>query len=181
MGIDSLNINFLLNMITLSNTGNSLLFKEKLATGLRKLTSLRIRLRESGHLCHSQGKPNEMNDIRNFDDIQILVNAFYEAVRQDELLAPVFASRIPDEAWPAHLQRMYAFWNAILFAEKGFEGNPMVKHLTLPIGEVHFSRWLSLFNATIDRHFEGPKADEARKRAASIADLMNFKINSLRA
>jgi hemoglobin len=118
------------------------------------------------------------NDISGLTDIQTLVDEFYYAVREDDLLSPVFASRIADEAWPAHLKRMYAFWNAILFSEKGFEGNPMVKHLTLPIGEEHFDRWLSLFNATINRHFSGPKADEARKRAASIAQLMNFKIST---
>lgn len=118
------------------------------------------------------------NDIAGLNEIQTLVDEFYYAVREDKLLAPVFASRIADEAWPAHLQRMYAFWNAILFSAKGFEGNPMVKHLTLPIGEEHFDRWLSLFNATIDRHFSGPKADEARKRAASIAQIINFKIST---
>lgn len=120
----------------------------------------------------------DMKDITNLEDIQTLVNHFYSAVKEDDLLAPVFSSRIADAVWPAHLQRMYAFWNAILFSEKGFEGNPMVKHLTLPIGEEHFSRWLALFNATIDKHFSGPKADEARKRAASIAQIILFKIST---
>jgi hemoglobin len=64
-------------------------------------------------------------DIRNKQDIETFVNNFYDKVRENELLAPVFNSKIPSENWPAHLQRMYAFWNAILFAEKGFDGNPM--------------------------------------------------------
>jgi hemoglobin len=122
-----------------------------------------------------------MKDIQSITDIQTLVNSFYGKVREDALLSPVFASKIPDEAWPAHLERMYAFWNAILFAEKGFDGNPMQKHMSLPIEEKHFTQWLSLFNATIDENFSGPKADEARQRARSIAQIMNFKIATLRA
>ena len=121
-----------------------------------------------------------MKDIENIDDIKFLVDQFYDRVRGNELLAPVFAAKIPAAAWPAHLQRMYAFWNAILFAERGFEGNPMQKHLQLPIDETHFSQWLALFGQTVDENFRGPKADEAKKRAASIAQIMNFKITTLR-
>jgi hemoglobin len=119
-------------------------------------------------------------DIQNKQDIETFVNAFYDKVRGDEILAPVFSSRIADEAWPDHLQRMYAFWNAILFAETGFQGNPMQKHMTLPVDEKHFGRWLSLFRSTVDENFSGSKADEAKSRAASIAGIMNFKIESLR-
>ncbi|WP_121354672.1 group III truncated hemoglobin [Flavisolibacter nicotianae] len=122
-----------------------------------------------------------MRDIENLDDIRTFVDAFYGKVRNDNLLSPVFDSKIPAAAWPAHLQRMYAFWNAILFAERGFDGNPMQKHLSLPIEEKHFSQWLALFRATIDENFSGPKAEEAKQRARSIAQIMNFKIDSLRA
>lgn len=119
-------------------------------------------------------------DIRNIEDIQVFVDGFYSKVRDDEKLAPVFASRIKNEEWPAHLQRMYAFWNAILFAETGFNGNPMQKHMTLPIDKTHFDQWLALFYETINENFTGPKAEEAKKRAESIAGIMNFKIASLR-
>ena len=120
-----------------------------------------------------------VQDIRDKSDIEVFVNRFYSKVNDDGLLAPVFASKIPAEAWPAHLQRMYAFWNAILFSETGFNGNPMQKHMSLPIEEKHFSKWLYLFNQTIDELFVGPKATEAKTRAASIAQIMNFKISSL--
>ncbi|MDQ3279109.1 MAG: group III truncated hemoglobin [Bacteroidota bacterium] len=121
-----------------------------------------------------------MRDIETIDDIRTFVDAFYEKVKEDALLAPVFDSKIPAEAWPTHLQRMYTFWNAILFAEKGFDGNPMRKHLSLPIDETHFSHWLRLFGKTIEEQFAGEKAEEAKKRAASIAQIMNFKITTLR-
>ena len=120
------------------------------------------------------------NDIKHKADIETFVNGFYDKVRRDDMLAPVFASRIADAAWPEHLQRMYAFWNAILFAETGFRGNPMQKHLSLPVGTKHFDRWLLLFQQTIDENFSGPKAEEAKLRAGSIAGIMNFKIETLR-
>ena len=123
---------------------------------------------------------NMKKDIHNKADIKVFVDHFYTKVREDELLSPIFASKIPDNAWPAHLERMYTFWNAILFAEKGFDGNPMQKHLRLPIEEKHFGRWLSLFTATIDELYAGVKAEEAKTRAAAIAQIMNFKIGSLK-
>ncbi len=121
-----------------------------------------------------------MRDIENLTDIKIVVDGFYEKVRKDAMLSPVFAARVPDDQWPVHLQRMYTFWNAILFAQKGFEGNPVQKHVTLPIEEKHFSQWLHLFRETIDENYSGSKADEAKKRAEAIAQIMNFKITTLR-
>lgn len=122
-----------------------------------------------------------MKDISSLEDIRTFVDHFYKKVAEDALLAPVFNSKIPAEAWPVHLQRMHAFWNVILFAEKGFDGNPMRKHLALPFDNSHFSCWLALFGQTMDELFAGEKAAEAKKRAASIAQIMNFKISVLRA
>ena len=119
-------------------------------------------------------------DIENRNDIKGFVDGFYSKVREDGLLSPVFDSKIAPSAWPAHLERMYDFWNAILFAEKGFDGNPMQKHMSLPIDEKHFNRWLHLFRTTIDDLYEGPKAEEAKARAGAIAQIMNFKIGSLK-
>jgi hemoglobin len=123
---------------------------------------------------------NMKTDIKNLEDIKIIINTFYDEVRRHPLLAPVFASRITDEQWPAHLERMYAFWNAILFSETGFQGNPMQKHITLPINENHFHEWLSLFRKTVDESFAGTKAEEAKQRAMSIAQIMNLKLTANR-
>jgi hemoglobin len=121
-----------------------------------------------------------MNDIANRNDIKLFVDSFYGKVRNDVLLSPIFSQNIPEETWPLHLEKIYNFWSAILFAEKGFEGNPMEKHMGLPINEKHFNQWLFLFNQTINEHFAGPKADEAKKRAHSIAQIMLFKIAASR-
>jgi hemoglobin len=43
--------------------------------------------------------------------VETLIRAFYARVRQDVLLAPVFASRISD--WKPHLDNMFAFWSSL--------------------------------------------------------------------
>jgi hemoglobin len=116
-----------------------------------------------------------MNDIRDITDIRVFVDGFYEKIRQDVLLGPVFFGAI-NGGWQPHLDRMYAFWDSILFAAPGFTGNPLAKHMPLRIGAAHFKRWLKLFGDTIDAGFSGPVADNAKEKAQSIAKIFLNKI-----
>lgn len=104
-------------------------------------------------------------------DVAVLVNSFYDKVRQDALLADIFNSIIKDN-WPIHLKRMTDFWSTILLYTKTYKDDPLPKHLPLPVDKEHFDRWLELFNETIDEHFRGEIAENARKRASSIASIM---------
>ena len=47
-----------------------------------------------------------------------------------------------------------------------------------PLKQVHFDAWLKLFNETLDELFQGPVVLLAKKRAADIARLMLFKMNT---
>lgn len=105
-----------------------------------------------------------MKDINNIDDIRLFVDEFYAKVRIDDLIGAVFMEVISD--WQPHLDKMYAFWNAVLFGVGGFKGNPFAKHAPLPIEQEHFDRWLELFYETIDTHFEGPVADDSKRGQA---------------
>jgi hemoglobin len=78
--------------------------------------------------------------------IERLIRAFYRRVQQDALIGPVFAERIAD--WEPHLQRMFAFWSSVALMSGRYHGQPMSKHLPLPIDARHFDRWLALFEAT---------------------------------
>lgn len=117
-------------------------------------------------------------DIANLDDIILFVDRFYEKVKEDDLIGPVFNNVIED--WTPHLQKMYAFWNAVLFSVPGFTGNPFARHAPLPIEAEHFDRWLLLFNDTIDTHFEGEIAQDAKKRANTMAILFLSKLEHMR-
>lgn len=107
-------------------------------------------------------------DIQDLTDIKKLVNSFYDRVKQDPLLAPIFFEKIPGD-WSVHLDTMYRFWNAALFNVREYTGNPFMKHVGLPLKQEHFERWIELFYQTIDEVFEGTIADEAKRRAMIMA------------
>ena len=113
--------------------------------------------------------------IIQLDDIKLLVNSFYRKVREDELLAPIFNQRIGNK-WPQHLEKMYRFWQTVLLEEHTYYGSPFTPHAHLPVGQQHFDRWLELFNQTINEHFTGDKAEEARWRAGKMAEMFHHKI-----
>jgi hemoglobin len=96
-----------------------------------------------------------------------LVDRFYERVRQDPLIGPVFNARIDD--WTPHLEQMKRFWRSVLLNSGEFHGNPMLKHLIIPgLNDTHFSRWLELFDATLSEQ-GGP---DARKMVMERATLI---------
>ncbi|PSK94742.1 group III truncated hemoglobin [Taibaiella chishuiensis] len=118
-------------------------------------------------------------DIRNREDIELLVNEFYTAIRGDELLGPIFNGVIGDR-WSYHLEKMYSFWETVLLGNHTYSGAPFMPHARLPLEQRHFDRWLQLFDQTADRHFEGDIADDAKARAAKMAVMFLAKINYLK-
>jgi hemoglobin len=108
--------------------------------------------------------------------IQCVVERFYEKVRQDEIIGPVFASRIKD--WAPHLQRMREFWSSVALMTGDYHGQPMQKHLMLPIDAQHFDRWLALFEATATELCPPPAAAHFIERAHRIAQSLELGIAS---
>lgn len=121
-----------------------------------------------------------MKDIETRKDIELLVNTFYEKVQQDDLIGPIFNSRIAPDAWPAHLERMYTFWTTILLNQPGYSGQPFEKHRDMPIEQAHFDRWVILFKSIVDGLFEGPVAKEAKYRAELMGHLFLAKLTKIR-
>jgi len=109
-----------------------------------------------------------MREIETDDDVRLLVDAFYTAIREDEWLNPIF-SDVAQVDWSQHLPKMYAFWSGLIFGRPGYTGQPFAAHVKLPVQHEHFERWLTLFQTTVDRHFTGPAAKRAKDAAASIA------------
>jgi hemoglobin len=118
----------------------------------------------------------ENSDILNIDDVKLLVDSFYSKVRDNELLAPIFNNVIGDN-WPAHLEKMYGFWQTILLETPAYNGSPFLKHAQLPIQKEHFDNWIELFNSTVDEHFTGEKANEAKWRAARMSEMFQYKLD----
>jgi hemoglobin len=113
-----------------------------------------------------------LKDIESREDVVLLVDRFYDRVRRDPLLFPVFAH----VDWPAHLPTMYAFWASLLLGEASYQGNPFQKHMSLALSADHFTKWLELFTLTVRQNFAGPRADEAIGRANTIASLFQHRL-----
>ena len=119
-------------------------------------------------------------DITNRDDVYQLVTEFYALVRKDDLLGPIFNGIITD--WEGHFEKLTDFWESNLFFQKKYKGNPLVKHVEVdkkqerPINEIHFGVWLNLWFQTIDRLFEGDRAQLAKNRARNMGTFIHLKI-----
>ncbi len=118
----------------------------------------------------------EITDKTGIDDalIERLVDAFYVKVRDDDLLGPVFEERIAD--WPAHLERMRAFWSSVALLTGRYHGSPMEKHQPLPVDARHFDRWLALFEQTASEICAAAAAEHFVERARRIAESLELGI-----
>lgn len=107
--------------------------------------------------------------------IKIVVHAFYARVRQDPLLAPIFATKIEDKAWPNHLDHIIDFWSSIFLKTGRFSGNPMRKHLTIDgLTPAHFTRWLDLFQETAEAVLLPEQSQTMHAMAQRIAQSLQM-------
>ncbi|MCC7346647.1 MAG: group III truncated hemoglobin [Variibacter sp.] len=106
--------------------------------------------------------------------IERLVRAFYAKVRDDAVLGPIFEAHIQD--WEPHLQRMCAFWSSVALMSGRYHGNPMSKHLPLPVDGAHFDRWLALFEETAHEVCPAAAAAHFVERARRIAESLELGI-----
>jgi len=120
-------------------------------------------------------------DIARREDIEMMVRTFYDKVRIDPVIGPIF-NDVANINWEKHLPVMFDFWESTIFFTGGYSGNPMKPHQELnrifPLQEKHFSQWLELFRSTVDELFVGEKAELAKQRAMSIATIMQVKFKS---
>lgn len=121
----------------------------------------------------------EKKDILRLEDIKLLVDTFYNKVREDNLIGPIFNERIQNR-WPEHLAKMYTFWQTVLLGEHTYYGSPFPPHAQLPIDQIHFERWLALFAETLNELFSGEVANEAIWRANKMAVMFQYKIEHYR-
>lgn len=108
--------------------------------------------------------------------IDRLVRRFYGKIRSDTVLGPIFAARIAD--WEPHLRRMVAFWSAVALMSGRYHGQPMERHLPLPVDAQHFDRWLALFEATAAEACPPAAAAHFIERARRIAQSLELGIAS---
>jgi hemoglobin len=118
-------------------------------------------------------------DLHDRNDIQLLVNKFYEKVNMNDQIGFIF-NDIAHMDWEKHLPVMYDFWESTILNSASYRGNLLEKHMSLnrqyPLNSMHFKQWLNLFISTVDEYFAGEKAELAKQRAISIANIIQIKI-----
>ena len=114
-------------------------------------------------------------DIQTIEDIKMLVDTFYDRIRDNELLGNIFNHIIQDR-WPEHLEKMYRFWQTVLFDEHTYFGSPFPPHMHMPVEKLHFDTWIALFSKTVDELFEGEKAERAKWQGGRMAEMFQHKI-----
>jgi hemoglobin len=107
------------------------------------------------------------------EEIKTLVYGFYDKVRVDPLLGPVFNGQISD--WDKHLAIMLRFWSSLLNGTGTYSGTPMPKHVALPgLTAEMFTRWLALFHETAAPLPNRAFAERAEEYAHRIARSLWF-------
>lgn len=122
-----------------------------------------------------------MKKLETREDIELLVNKFYDKVGNDETIG-FFFNDVAKVDWSNHLPKMYAFWETLLFGQISYKGNPMSVHFPInaqvPMEKKHFEHWIKLWTTTIEENFTGEMAETAIYKATNIANLMGYKMET---
>lgn len=121
-------------------------------------------------------------DLLGRREIELLIDRFYEAVRRDPGLGPVFDD-IAKVNWAEHLPRLCDFWETVLFRTGSYKGNPLAVHRHLvgrtPMDRSLFDRWLELFTGTVDDLFRGENASHIKRVAEDMANVIHGRLHEL--
>ena len=124
-----------------------------------------------------------MKNLESRNDIEFLVNAFYDKVSKDEKIG-FFFNDVAKVNWNHHLPKMYSFWESLLLGEASYKGNPMAMHFPInekvAIEKDHFAHWIRLWTETVEENFTGELAEAAISKASNIANLMAYKMEIAR-
>lgn len=116
--------------------------------------------------------------IENEKDIKKLVQNFYNKIRKDQMLAPVFNEVLKGNL-ENHMNIMCEFWSSILLSTGKYLNNASVKQALLFLEIAQFDQWLTLFDQTIDELFFGFNASHAKGSAINITKFMKAQRNCL--
>ncbi|HSI53837.1 MAG: group III truncated hemoglobin [Ramlibacter sp.] len=110
-------------------------------------------------------------DLCTEEEVTQLVHGFYDRVRRDAALGPIFEKHVSD--WDAHMPKMVDFWSSALRGTARFRGTPMPKHTAIPgLTAALFGRWLTLFHETTAALANEPMRKRANDLAQRIAESL---------
>lgn len=121
-----------------------------------------------------------MHDIQTQEDLYLLVDEFYKKLLADDAISYIFTEVVKIKILE-HLPILVTFWSQAILGTGGYTRNLTDIHLDIDRKE-HltpqlFNIWLNHFNKTVDENFIGPKAEQIKTQALSIATIMQIKIS----
>lgn len=103
------------------------------------------------------------------ESISRLVEEFYGAIRIHPRLGSIFNPRLEGK-WPAHLDKLKAFWRSVLLTSGEYYGRPVPIHNGIAeLEQSDFTDWLGLFDTTIEQIFEPHSQAIIKEKARRIA------------
>lgn len=122
-------------------------------------------------------------DILGREEIRDVLTRFYERVFDDPIIG-FFFTDIAKLDLQGHIDLITDFWMSTVFGEGSYQRNVMQKHLDLndkaQLRPGHFTRWLYLFEKTIDANYSGTNADRMKKRANQVAEAISNSLQTRR-
>lgn len=122
-----------------------------------------------------------MRDIANRSDIETVMYAFYDKLLSDGNINYIFTD-VAHIDLEKHLPHIVDFWEQNILNTGNYRNNVLKIHLELndksTLDATHFKTWLAHFNATVDAHFAGEKAETMKTRALSVATVMQIKMHN---
>ncbi|MEO6215401.1 MAG: group III truncated hemoglobin [Sphingomonas bacterium] len=119
-----------------------------------------------------------MNAAATIDEegLNRLVPLFYDRVRQDAELGPIFNGAIAD--WPEHLEKLVSFWSSVMLTSGRYKGNPVIAHLKHrpQLTPALFDRWLALWAETTADVMPPAAAALLQAKAARISESLQLAL-----
>ena len=128
---------------------------------------------EAGRLSGAT-RGQAMSETIDEPALKRLVETFYERVRTDDLIGPVFNDAIDD--WPDHLEKLQAFWSSVMLTSGRYKGQPVPAHVKHreSITPALFERWLALWGKTARELMAAEAAAALEAKAARIAESLQL-------
>ncbi|MGH6696610.1 group III truncated hemoglobin [Sphingopyxis sp.] len=108
--------------------------------------------------------------------LERLIPAFYDRVRADVDIGPLFNAAVHD--WPGHLEKLVAFWSSVMLTTGRYKGSPVAEHLKhkAAITPAMFDRWLAIWADTTNELLAPASATALQGKAARIAESLQLAL-----
>ena len=121
-------------------------------------------------------------DITQWDDIKTLIEAFYDKILRDPVLAPVFVDVAGDNL-EHHIDMICDFWDTALFQSGRYKGAMLQAHIRLNnkmrLTDEHFDLWLQYFQESVNELYYGDNAELIKSKARTLSTIMRVKLDEI--